>query len=273
MTGVQTCALPISIIVNSELPQLTLGSETATVTCSAEICDGQDNNCDGVIDEGCVGDTDGDGILDDIDNCVNIPNPTQTDSDCDGVGNTCDRCPGGDDKKDSDHDGIPDCADWDGNINHIPSAWRCGNKNDKVWVCHIPPGNPTNAQNICVSPNAVSAHLAHGDYLGFCGAASCGGRIQIAPSANSSTVAHTPFGLDMFPNPAGNEFQLVFDEAVPENALVLIVDIAGRIVIKKPLVSGEMAQTIGVNALPSGVYFVKVTENGLIKWTKKLVKQ
>lgn len=41
---------------------------------------------------------------------------------------------------------------------------RCGNgkKNDKVAVCH-------KGKTICVSANAVPAHLAHGDQLGDCG--------------------------------------------------------------------------------------------------------
>jgi hypothetical protein len=40
--------------------------------------------------------------------------------------------------------------------------------NDKVVVCHIPPGNPGNAHEIVVSTNAVQAHLNHGDSLGKC---------------------------------------------------------------------------------------------------------
>lgn len=44
----------------------------------------------------------------------------------------------------------------------------CGANNNKVLVCHVPPGNPANAHTICISPNAVPAHLAHGDYLGAC---------------------------------------------------------------------------------------------------------
>lgn len=39
---------------------------------------------------------------------------------------------------------------------------------DKVVICHIPPGNPSNAQTITVSAAAVQAHLNHGDYLGAC---------------------------------------------------------------------------------------------------------
>jgi predicted lipid-binding transport protein (Tim44 family) len=38
----------------------------------------------------------------------------------------------------------------------------------KVVICHRTPGNPENAHTISVSPNAVPAHLAHGDTLGPC---------------------------------------------------------------------------------------------------------
>ncbi len=43
-----------------------------------------------------------------------------------------------------------------------------GNPN-KVQICHIPPGNPGNANTLCVGASAVPAHLAHGDYIGPCG--------------------------------------------------------------------------------------------------------
>lgn len=41
-------------------------------------------------------------------------------------------------------------------------------RNNKVPICHIPPGNPGGARTICVAPSAVPAHLAHGDYCGPC---------------------------------------------------------------------------------------------------------
>jgi hypothetical protein len=41
----------------------------------------------------------------------------------------------------------------------------------KVLICHIPPGNPANAHDICVSENAVATHQAqHGDTIGACAA-------------------------------------------------------------------------------------------------------
>jgi hypothetical protein len=39
---------------------------------------------------------------------------------------------------------------------------------DKVTICHFPPGNPANYQQISIDANGVAAHLAHGDFLGPC---------------------------------------------------------------------------------------------------------
>lgn len=44
----------------------------------------------------------------------------------------------------------------------------------KVLICHLPPGNPANVQEICVGASAVAAHLDnHGDGVGGC-YGSCG---------------------------------------------------------------------------------------------------
>lgn len=39
---------------------------------------------------------------------------------------------------------------------------------NKIPVCHIPPGNPSNFHTIYISENALDAHLAHGDVEGTC---------------------------------------------------------------------------------------------------------
>lgn len=63
---------------------------------------------------GCIADTiadsDGDGIPDHSDNCVDIANPNQFDSDADGIGDACATCatPIG---RDFDHDGYDDACD------------------------------------------------------------------------------------------------------------------------------------------------------------------
>jgi hypothetical protein len=66
-----------------------------------------------VLNEHCV-DTDGDGVCDEVDNCVTTPNADQLDSDGDGIGDACDNCPtvSNPDQADSNGDGIGDaCQD------------------------------------------------------------------------------------------------------------------------------------------------------------------
>ena len=82
---------------------------------AAETCDGVDEDCNGVVDDGfpdmdvdgiadCIDDdVDGDGITDTVDNCPQVSNPEQTDTDSDLLGDACDT--------DDDGDGIPDGTD------------------------------------------------------------------------------------------------------------------------------------------------------------------
>jgi len=86
----------------------------------AEVCDGEDNDCDGNVDEGfedtngdgvadcLVNDKDGDGVVDGLDNCPAQFNPKQPDADLDTVGDECD--PDDDNDKVADAD---DCAPKD----------------------------------------------------------------------------------------------------------------------------------------------------------------
>ncbi len=59
-------------------------------------------------------DTDGDGVFDAQDNCVNIANPSQADCDNDGIGDACEIAAGA---LDADLNGVPDGCEGDCNVN------------------------------------------------------------------------------------------------------------------------------------------------------------
>ncbi len=62
-----------------------------------------------------------------------------------------------------------------------PAAWA---GNQKVQVCHIPPGNPSNFHTITISQSALQAHLGHGDFAGPC-FAHCD---QLCSDGNACTI-------------------------------------------------------------------------------------
>jgi len=62
-------------------------------------------------------------------------------------------------------------ADFDGSISVGQMSFEFGRlrgNEERVVLCHVPPGNPDNAHTITVGSSVVDAHLAHGDYLGEC---------------------------------------------------------------------------------------------------------
>jgi hypothetical protein len=76
----------------------------------------------------------------------------------------------------------------------------------KTTICHIPPGNPSNAHTLCVGSPAVPAHLAHGDKLAPC---ACG--------PNGTEVPPTGGTIDN-PNGSGGGINLGSDGGTSSGA-------------------------------------------------------
>jgi hypothetical protein len=99
-------------------------------------------------------DADADGINDDIDNCLLIPNPGQADADGDQLGDACDNCPLDTNpaQDDLDNDGVGDDCDGDVDGDSVANG---------VDPCPDDPGNDQDGDGLCadqdncpVDPNA-----------------------------------------------------------------------------------------------------------------------
>jgi hypothetical protein len=118
---------------------------------------------------------------------------------------------------------------------------RCGNKNDKVLVCH-------KGELICIDEHAVPAHLQHGDVLDSCNITG------IEPGSKPAD-----FRLyDCYPNPFNPVTTIRFDIPEKSDVLLQIYDLNGKLV--KEFVNGTInpgSYRIDWNAAEnsSGIYF------------------
>ncbi len=220
-------------------------------------------------DLNCEPDTDGDGVEDTIDNCVNSFNPGQEDGDCDTVGDACDLCPNGDDTIDNNSDNIPDCSQVLP-LSDYANSWLCGN--NKVYLCHIPPGNPSNAQTICVNANALSTHVTnHDDSVGPC--TSCGQNSSVAESIPVANPFHEhQMELSVYPNPAVSTVTLNIKNSSHENAQLIIQDYRGKVLVDFSVEQGSIRKQIDFqgNGIQNGVYMIVLfTKDEIV--TRKLI--
>jgi hypothetical protein len=112
----------------------------------------------------------------------------------------------------------------------------------KVTLCH-------NGHTITVAPQAVRAHLAHGDYLGPCVSGKEGsgpGKGQDAPEKYGK----------VFPNPAAGHFELLLEPGHPFRNAELITS-GGRVVISKDVSTLERV-IFDVSGLRQGQYVLKL---------------
>jgi len=175
-------------------------------------------------------------------------------------------------------------------INVLPlSAASCGGSgnNVKFNVCHIPPGNPSNPQNICISVNALSAHLTTGSnghnncYLGLCDQR-CFSTSSSQPFAQPSTSRGVDvaaviepeevveaFNVNVYPNPSASDFSLLVTGKSNEPVVVRIIDMNGVVRSTNTVVT-KSAIKVGAN-LKGGTYMAEVIQGENRKMVK-LVK-
>ncbi|GAB3578806.1 hypothetical protein GCM10027345_18070 [Hymenobacter daeguensis] len=138
---------------------------------------------------------------------------------------------------------------------------RCGNKNDKVTVCH-------NGHEICISPNAVDAHLTGhpGDVLGAC-----------PPSAWSKMAGAASTELSIYPNPSSALTTVSFRMPMDGQAQVRIYNQMGQLVstvFEGAAKTGEV-RTVALDSqpLPAGVYQCRLITNTATETTRLVVEK
>ncbi|NOT37242.1 MAG: HYR domain-containing protein [Saprospiraceae bacterium] len=197
------------------------------------------------------------------------------DEDCDGVASACDLCPGGDDSIDNNNDGQPDCHVYPG-FSNLPSSWICGNKNNKVRICHN--GNNT----LCVAQAAVTAHLGHGDYCGPCNEANCNNNLKnnngiVLQSSSSvlinpgqqevNTSTDEEIFVNLSPNPSSTEFVLNLHNHNEANISIILIDEYGRKIQQFETKNVHQDIRFGIDLRP-GVYNLVIRT----KATNKVLK-
>ena len=142
---------------------------------------------------------------------------------------------------------------------------RCGNKNDKVLVCH-------NGHEICISPNAVPAHAAHlggTDQLGSCPPTGNRGNAGGAPALQATTEVL----LEAYPNPFSASTTVHFRPAVTGAVRVRVYDALNREVTS--LFNGiaqaeqDYSLTLSADKLPAGIYLCRYEGQGKV-YTQRL---
>ena len=140
---------------------------------------------------------------------------------------------------------------------------RCGHENDKVTVCH-------NGHDICISPNAVNAHLTGhaGDRLGGCS----------GPAARASEPVATRGGaheLAVYPNPADGQATASFRPARDGKAQLMVYNALGQRVASLydgEVIGGQLyAFPLFSQHLVPGLYECRVVVNGNAEMRRLLI--
>jgi Esterase-like activity of phytase/Secretion system C-terminal sorting domain len=144
-----------------------------------------------------------------------------------------------------------------------------GTNGKKVYVCHAPPGNPSNTKTLEISVNAVAAHLRNqpDSRLGKCGETPCGNKVA---GRFSNEIITGTLMLKALPNPTSNSFTLQLQSDKSETAEIRVLDMQGRTVFSKRVAANSFVN-FG-NEFVSGIYLLEVKQGAETK-TMKLVKQ
>ncbi|MCB0431146.1 MAG: HYR domain-containing protein [Flavobacteriales bacterium] len=147
----------------------------------------------------------------------------------------------------------------------------------KVMVCHVSGNGKT--QTLCISPNAVADHLAHGDALGYCNDVHNCDYVN-EKQTNSMVWEGIQNGADLevFPNPFSQQTTIRFNIDNDDHATITVYNISGQqvqVIFNKDVEGGYIYQAqFDAQNLPDGIYVYQlITESGLVKTGKMVLRK
>jgi hypothetical protein len=138
----------------------------------------------------------------------------------------------------------------------------------KVYICHVPPGNPNNPQTLEISVNAVATHIGKhdGDRLGTCAMTPCA---EPAPTTvsnaltskavvegESKAATDEELKVTVMPNPSATYFTLKLESKYDAPVNMRVVDVLGRVVDNRMKLGSNATVEVGHN-YQSGTYFAE----------------
>jgi hypothetical protein len=159
---------------------------------------------------------------------------------------------------------------------------RVAGSNGKVYVCHLPGGNPGNRQTLSISVNAVDAHLGHtGDRLGSCDVAPCTTPVALSTTPVIATITKQTatevattgeeLKVTVMPNPSTSYFTLKLESKYETPVNMRVMDGRGRVVDARSKLGSNSTIQIGQN-YASGTYYAEMIQGG-VKKVVQLIKQ
>ncbi|MCH8330620.1 MAG: T9SS type A sorting domain-containing protein [Bacteroidetes bacterium] len=147
----------------------------------------------------------------------------------------------------------------------------CGRHDDKLLMCHIPPGNPNKAREICIDPDDKDDHLDHGDVCGTCPSSKTG----LEGSVEDELFLDQ--GMMIFPNPFSSRTTISFSVLEAGDVTLEVLDMTGRSIAMLYNSAVESMQRYNVefdgSTVPSGIYITKLTDtNGKITHKRMIVQ-
>ena len=140
------------------------------------------------------------------------------------------------------------------------SLTACGEKGDKVLVCH-------KGKTACISRSAVAGHLNHGDQLG-----ACTGNARIDQTVIFNDEPPGTFRVSVIPNPAVVTTKIFYELPVDGRVSIKVFDMLGRQITtltETNKQAGIHSIDLNVASLQKGMYYYRITVKSAMQvWLK-----